>query len=688
MSKRFNEKRAKAEEFAFVKANSDNYGKEDFDGNAAKDARGAAMGQGEAELFEKKMSKEEKKAAAKLAREAKKKAKDELKGVDTDSKLKEVIAEVDVLEIARSALDNSSADAAKREELLEKLNDDQIQVTYESKKGKLNANTRDIHVGGVTVTFHGKPLISETEIVINYGNRYGFIGPNGSGKSTIMKAIAARAIPIPDNLDIYYLDKEYPAGDTTALEAVMESNDEIAKLEKRAELLNDAMADTDSDGQAEIQQALEAIYDRLDQLDASSAEARATSILFGLGFTIAMMGMTTKEFSGGWRMRVALARALFLPTVECLILDEPTNHLDMDAVLWLEDYLSKWDRILFFVCHSQDFLNNVCTHIVRLDQTFKKLRYYSGNYDTYMQTRRDQDMVQIRAYDAEQRDIAEIKDFIARFGHGTAKLVRQAQSREKLLEKKLAAGLTPMPETDPQYDWTLPDAGSLPVPVLSIEKLSFAYPGGNSLYDNVDFGVDLDTRVALVGPNGAGKTTLVKLICGELHPTKGQIKRNMHLKISRFTQHFEDKLDLTMTPMDFFKQTLMPKETIDFVRSLLARFGCSGPQQSQVMDQLSAGQKARIVFAIIAYERPHLIMLDEPTNPLDMESIDALAKCIKAFKGGVIMISHDMRLISQCAEVIYVCDHKKITRFNGDIQNFKLQSKKEHNKRLAQHING
>ncbi len=179
----------------------------------------------------------------------------------------------------------------------------------------------------------------------------------------------------------------------------------------------------------------------------------------------------------------------------------------MDAVLWLEEYLSKWDRILFFVCHSQDFLNNVCTHIVRLDMTYKKLRYYSGNYDTYVQTRRDQDMVQTRQYEAEQKDIAEIKDFIARFGHGTAKMVKQAQSREKLLQKKLEAGLTSRPELDPTYDWSFPDAGQLPVPVLSIENVSFAYPGGKQLYSSVDFGVDLQTRVALVGPNGAGKVS-------------------------------------------------------------------------------------------------------------------------------------------------------------------------------------
>jgi ATP-binding cassette subfamily F protein 2 len=360
----------------------------------------------------------------------------------------------------------------------------------------------------------------------------------------------------------------------------------------------------------------------------------------------------------------------------------------MDAVMWLEDYLSKWDKILFFVCHSQDFMNNVCTDIVRLDPTYRKLHYYSGNYDTYVQTRRDQDMVQMRTYEAEQRDIAEIKDFIARFGHGTIKMVRQAQSREKLLQKKLEAGLTPKPEEIKMYDWSFPDAGQLPVPVLAIENVSFAYPNSQALYKDVDFGIDLQTRVALVGPNGAGKTTLFKLICDELTPTKGQVKRNSHLKISRFTQHFEDKLDLEMTPLDFFKQKLMPDQPIDKIRSLLGRYGCSGPMQSQVMNQLSAGQKARIVFAIIAHERPHLLLLDEPTNPLDMESIDSLALCLNKFKGGVVMISHDMRLISQCAQEIYICDNKEITKYRGDIMDFKMHTKKENNKKLTQHMNG
>lgn len=570
------EKQARKAQFAADKELES--GGDNFAGADA-DVRDAAMGKGEDELYEKKLTKEEKKALAKKKREEKKKAKGKTgkaKSKKEDEEADEKKAEDgDNVADALNALDVKGDIDAKREEALEQLSKDNIVVTYEAKKGALHANSRDINVGGVTVAFHGKNLIEETNLVINYGNRYGFIGPNGSGKSTIMKAIAARAIPIPDGLDIYFLDSEYPArDDITAREAVLESSDEISKLEKQADALNNAMADADEDQQLEIQAQLERIYDRLDQLDAATAETRATSILHGLGFTLAMQGMKTCEFSGGWRMRVALARALFLQP-EFLLLDEPTNHLDMDAVLWLEDYLSNWDKILFFVCHSQDFMNNVCTHIVRLDMTYKKLRYYSGNYDMYVKLRKDQDMVQMRQYEAEQRDIAEIKDFIARFGHGTVKMVRQAQAREKLLQKKLEAGLTNKPDVDPEWDWSFPDAGQLPVPVLAIENVSFNYPGGKELYSKVDFGVDLQTRVALVGPNGAGKTTLIKLMTGDLQPTKGQVKRNMHLKISRFTQHFEEKLDLSMTPLDFFKQKVMPKEPIERIRPLLGRYGCN-----------------------------------------------------------------------------------------------------------------
>lgn len=623
------------------------------------------MGQGDDELFSKKMTKEEKKAAA-AAKKAERAAKKAEKGGGKKGKKKDAEGDeekMSALEKAQLAAEAGGNVGAR--DMAEEAAAAGIVTTYSASSKTLHKNTRDINVNEVTVLFHGKPLIENTSVVLNYGNRYGFLGPNGSGKSTIMKALAARSIPIAENLDIFFLDHEYPATDKSALECVYEVNDETNKLEAEAEALNDAIAEADEDEQGGIQDRLTTIYERLEELDAATAEVRASSILHGLGFTDSMQQQPTRSFSGGWRMRVSLARALFLQP-EFLLLDEPTNHLDMDAVIWLEEYLASWKKILFFVSHSQDFMNNVCTHIVRLDQKYQKLRYYTGNYDAYVKQRADLDTVQLKAYDAEQRDIAEIKEFVAKFGHGSVKLVRQAQAREKLLEKKIEAGLTEPPEVDAILDFSFPDPGELPTPVLMVQELGFAYPGCAKLYDGVEFGIDLQSRVALVGPNGAGKTTLVKLLAGELHPTEGAVRPHSHLRMSRFTQHFEDVLDLTKTPIQFFKEDIMPKEGIDRIRSWLGRYGCTGDVQTQIMGHLSAGQKARIVFAKMANEKPHLILLDEPTNALDMNAIDSLARAINDFKGGCILVSHDMRLISQVAKELWICDHKKVELYRGD----------------------
>ncbi|KAJ1461490.1 P-loop containing nucleoside triphosphate hydrolase protein [Pelagophyceae sp. CCMP2097] len=565
----------------------------------------------------------------------------------------------------------------------DKLAEQGVIATFAAPPVKKHRNAKDINVSNLSVSFHGHTVLEATDFTMNWGNRYGFIGRNGSGKSTVMRVIGARAIPIPESIDIFHLTTEYPATEETALFAVMKVDDEKAQTEKEIEELNDLIADMTVDAAADdgnteeaddLTDRLNFLYERLEELDSATAEARAIGILTGLGFSSAMQQKCTKEFSGGWRMRVALARALFIAPA-LLLLDEPTNHLDMEAVVWLEDYLSRWTKMLFMVCHSQDFLNGVCTHICHLDHHHQRLSYYRGNYDTFVDARDDVHKEQLKRYDAEQADIKHMKRYVDRFGHGTASNARQGKSKEKLLNKKLASGLTEKPFVEELVKFRFGDPGKLPPPVLQVNSLTFGYPGGPDLYSGVDFGLDLDSRVALVGPNGAGKSTLVKIINGELAPRAGQVRPHSHLKMSKFTQHFEDVLDFAMTPLEWIMVKYVDLTRED-ARKWLGRYGTSGPVQQQVMSQLSEGQKAKVVFCAMAKENAHLLLLDEPTNALDMEMIDSLAMAINDFEGGVLLVSHDMRLISQVAKEIWIID-KGVKVYRGDISRFKMDLRKQ-----------
>lgn len=280
----------------------------------------------------------------------------------------------------------------------------------------------------------------------------------------------------------------------------------------------------------------------------------------------------------------------------------------MEAVVWLEDYLSKWTKILFLVSHSQDFLNTVCTHMVHLFQ--KKLVTYTGNYDTFCKTREEKDGEQEKRFKQEQDQINHMKEYVARFGQGNAKMAKQAQSKEKVLDKMLKSGLTEKVVHEKALDFKFNDPDQLSPPVLQCNDITFGYPGCEILYSGVDFGVDLDSRVALVGPNGAGKSTLLKIMTGELIPVTGNVRPHAHLRISKFTQHFIDVLNLAMTPLEYF-MSLWPDMSREDGRKFLGRFGISGSVQTQIMGQLSDGQKSRVVLAKMARENPHLLFLDE-----------------------------------------------------------------------------
>lgn len=535
-------------------------------------------------------------------------------------------------------------------------------------------DSRDLHIDNLSITFHGAELLSDTKLELNVGRRYGIIGLNGCGKTSLLSAIQLREFPIPKHIDTFLLCREMPPSDKTALECVIEVDTERLRLEKEAETL----AATDD---LESHDRLLDVYERLDYMDADKADARAGYILHGLGFTKEMQNKKVKDFSGGWRMRIALARALYIKPA-LLMLDEPTNHLDLDACVWLEEELRNYKRILVIISHSQDFLNGVCTTIIHMH--LRKLIYYGGNFDAYVQTRNEVEENQMKKYKWEQDQIAHMKNYIARFGHGSAKLARQAQSKEKTLKKMVDSGLTEKVISDKTLTFFFPSCGTLPPPIVMVQHVYFRYATDKPfIYKNLDFGIDLDTRVALVGPNGAGKSTLLKLLCGELVPSEGLIRRHSHLKIGRYHQHLREILDLEMSALDWMMKCYPDIREKEEMRKIIGRYGLSGQQQVCPIKNLSDGQRCRVIFAWLAWQSPHMLLLDEPTNHLDIETIDALAEAINDFDGGMVLVSHDFRLISQVAQEIWVCQNQTITKWDKDIFSYKEYLAKNVQEKMA-----
>lgn len=526
-------------------------------------------------------------------------------------------------------------------------------------------SSRDVKLSSVSLLFHGKVLIQDSVLELNYGRRYGLLGENGCGKSTLLKSIAAGEFPIPEHIDIYLLNEPAEPTEWSAIEYVVrEAEHEMKRLEDLVEEIIVKNGPEDP--------ALEGLYEKIDEMDPATFESRAAVILTGLGFNGTTIKKHTKDMSGGWRMRVALAKALFVkPTV--LLLDDPTAHLDLAACVWLEEYLKRFDRILVLVSHSQDFLNGVCTNMI--DMRMKKLLLYGGNYDTYVKTRTEQETNQMKQYAKQQEEIAHIKKFIASAGT-YANLVRQAKSRQKILDKMEADGLIQPVVPDKVFSFKFPDVEKLPPPVLAFDGMSFSYSGKDedNLYENLDIGIDMDSRVALVGPNGVGKSTLLNLFQGKLTPQKGRVIQHTHIKLGVYSQHSQDQLDLTKTPLEFVRDRF-PHISQDFQywRQQLGRYGLTGEGQTSQMATLSEGQRSRVVFALLALEGPNLILLDEPTNGLDLSTIDSLAEAINSFNGGVVVVSHDFRLLDKVAKDIFVIENKTATRWNGSILDYKKQ---------------
>lgn len=539
-------------------------------------------------------------------------------------------------------------------------------VTHRTCTGQLAMvpGARDIKIVNFSLSFHGENLIEDTTLELNYGRRYGLLGRNGSGKSTFLEALAFNDMELPAHIDRYLLRTEAAPSNNTAMEEVIAH----AKLEVQRLNETEEKILTEEGPESPL---LGPLYERLDELDPSTFEQRAGEILWGLGFGKVMMKKATKDMSGGWRMRVALARALFIaPTL--LLLDEPTNHLDLETVVWLEQYLAKYDKILVMVSHSQDFLNGTCTNIMNLTR-HKKLEFYSGNYDTYTKTRTEREVNQMKEYEKQEEVIAHIKKFISSCGT-YSNLVRQAQSRQKILDKMIERGLIEKPEIEMVPKIQFPNNSRIPPPVLAFKEVGFAYnhDKANLLLDGMEFGIDTDSRIVLVGPNGAGKSTIQKLMVGELQATTGSIQRHSKLQIARYNQHSEEILNMEMCPLEWISAEF-PMPVVDETewRRRLGKYGISGKAQTRLIKTMSDGQKTQLVFAWLAQRNPHLLLFDEPTNHLDMESIDALAAAINEFQGGMVLVSHDFRLLQQAAKEIWIVDKGGVTPWPGDIISYK-----------------
>ncbi|XP_006884133.1 PREDICTED: ATP-binding cassette sub-family F member 3 isoform X2 [Elephantulus edwardii] len=520
----------------------------------------------------------------------------------------------------------------------------------------------DVRIENFDVSFGDRVLLTGADVNLAWGRRYGLVGRNGLGKTTLLKMLANRSLRVPAHISLLHVEQEVAGDDTPALQSVLESDTVREDLLRRERELSAQIASGRAEG-SEAAQLVE-IYAKLEEIEADKAPARASVILAGLGFTPQMQQQPTREFSGGWRMRLALARALFARP-DLLLLDEPTNMLDVRAILWLENYLQTWPSTILVVSHDRNFLNAIATDIIHLHS--QRLDGYRGDFETFIKSKQERLLNQQREYEAQQQYRQHIQVFIDRFRYN-ANRASQVQSKLKMLEK--------LPELKPvdkesEVVMKFPDGfEKFSPPILQLDEVDFYYDPKHVIFSRLSVSADLESRICVVGENGTGKSTMLKLLMGELSPVRGIRHAHRNLKIGYFSQHHVDQLDLNVSAVELLARKF-PGRPEEEYRHQLGRYGISGELAMRPVASLSGGQKSRVAFAQMTMPCPNFYILDEPTNHLDMETIEALGCALNNFRGGVILVSHDERFIRLVCQELWVCEGGGVTRVEGGFDQYR-----------------
>lgn len=522
-----------------------------------------------------------------------------------------------------------------------------------------------IAIQELTYRIEGRTLLENASATIPAGHKAGLVGRNGSGKTTLLNLLTGQLhsesgrIEVPRNARIGSVAQEAPGDDRSILDTVLAADTERAELLRRAE------------GEQSAEEIAETQL-RLADIGAHTAPARAAAILHGLGFPAETHDTPCREFSGGWRMRVALAATL-LAEPDILLLDEPTNYLDLEGTLWLENYIRKYPYTVLMVSHDRDLLNGSVSGILHLDQA--KLTYYSGGYDRFERTRREQQALQLKLKKKQDDARRHMQAYIDRFRYKASK-ARQAQSRIKALER-----MEPVAAMVEQtvFPFFFPEpARILAPPLITLEDAMVGYAPGKPVLSNLNLRIDPDDRIALLGANGNGKSTFAKLIADRLEPMDGKVRRDHRLEVGYFAQHQLDELDGSQTPFDYGR-VLMPEATEAQRRAKIGQFGFSFDKADTKIANLSGGEKARMLFALAGFQGPHILILDEPTNHLDVDSREALIHALNDFAGAVILISHDRHLLEATADRLWLVDGGTVAPYDGDLDDYRklvLQKRK------------